>query len=203
MRPDPLILAFDTSAAHCAAALLSGKRLVASRLEPMEKGQAERLMPLLEEVLAEAGAGWRDLAALAVGTGPGNFTGVRIAVAAARGLALGLGVPAIGVTRFDALALGLPEPVAVMEDARRGEVYLRDGDAPARMAVLEGLEVGAPHRVGSAAGDGALAPLYPLAEAIARVALGRLGSEQPRPAPFYLRGADAAPPSDPPPVILP
>ncbi|MBZ4690254.1 MAG: universal bacterial protein YeaZ [Cereibacter sp.] len=203
MRPDPLILAFDTSAAHCAAALLSGERLVVSRLEPMEKGQAERLMPLLEELLAEAGVGWRDLAALAVGTGPGNFTGVRIAVAAARGLALGLGVPAIGVTRFDALALGLPEPVAVMEDARRGEVYLRDGDAPARMAVLEGLEVGSPHRVGSAAGDGALAPLYPLAEAIARVALGRLGSEQPRPAPFYLRGADAAPPSDPPPVILP
>ena len=57
-------------------------------------------MPLLEDVLAEAGIGWRDLAAIGVGTGPGNFTGVRISVAAARGLALGLGIPAIGVTRL-------------------------------------------------------------------------------------------------------
>lgn len=108
MRPEPAILAFDTSAAHCAAALLSGDRLLALRTEPMEKGQAERLMPLLEEVLAEGSLGWADLDALAVGTGPGNFTGVRIAVAAARGLALALGKPALGVSRFEALALGLP-----------------------------------------------------------------------------------------------
>ena len=66
----------------------------------MAKGQAERLMPMLEELLAEAGIAWRIFAPLAVGTGPGNFTGVRISVAAARGLALGLGIPAIGVTRL-------------------------------------------------------------------------------------------------------
>ena len=71
----------------------------------MEKGQAERLMPLISELLAEAGVVLADVTAIAVGTGPGNFTGVRIAVAAARGLALGLGVPAIGVTRLEALAL--------------------------------------------------------------------------------------------------
>lgn len=74
----------------------------------MDKGQAERLIPLLELVLSEAAMDWSDVAALAVGTGPGNFTGVRIAVAAARGLALGLGVPAIGVTRLEALAHGHP-----------------------------------------------------------------------------------------------
>ncbi|MES2540559.1 MAG: hypothetical protein V4583_08235, partial [Pseudomonadota bacterium] len=72
------ILAFDTSAAHCAAALLLPTPLntcrVIQRLEPMEKGQAERLIPLLEEVLAEGRIGWSDLKALAVGTGPGNFT---------------------------------------------------------------------------------------------------------------------------------
>ncbi|MEY4983807.1 MAG: hypothetical protein RIR62_2073, partial [Pseudomonadota bacterium] len=81
MRPEPLILAFDTSAAHCAAAFLSGDRLIALRHEAMDKGQAERLIPLLDEVLAKGGATWADLSALAVGTGPGNFTGVRIAVA--------------------------------------------------------------------------------------------------------------------------
>src|SRR6056297_2365432 len=77
------ILAFDTSAAHCAAAIVSGDTILARRDEEMARGQAERLMPLLAELLAEAGLAWSDLAALGVGTGPGNFTGIRIAVAAA------------------------------------------------------------------------------------------------------------------------
>lgn len=202
MRPEPFVLAFDTSAAHCAAALLCGGRLVVLRHEAMEKGQAERLIPLLDEVLAEGGIGWAALGALAVGTGPGNFTGVRIAVAAARGLSLSLGIPAIGVTRFEALALDLPAPVAVIEAARRGEVYLQDGGLAARIASVDGLSVCSPRQVGSGAFADVVAPAYPLAEAIGRVALGRLGTAQPRPAPFYLRGADAAPAADPPPVIL-
>ncbi len=199
MRPD-LILAFDTSAAHCAAALLSGDRLWL-KTEAMEKGQAERLMPLISDLLAEAGVVLTEVTAIAVGTGPGNFTGVRIAVAAARGLALGLGVPAIGVTRLEALAYGLPRPVTVIEDARRGEVYVQRfeviGPGAARIVTAEALGV----VVGAVAGREGLHSL-PIAEAIARIALTRLGTVQPRPAPFYLRGADAAPPSDPPPVIL-
>lgn len=198
------ILAFDTSAAHCAAALLWEDRVIL-RDEPMEKGQAERLIPLLEEVLAEGGLGWRDLKALAVGTGPGNFTGVRIAVAAARGLSLGLGIPAVGVTRLEALAYGLPRPVTVVEDARRGEMYLQcfdvGGSGLARLE-LAGANPTGP-LIGSAAGEGALRPVQPLVEAIARIGAVRAATTQPRPAPFYLRGADAAPPSDPPPVILP
>ncbi|MEY4697172.1 MAG: tRNA ((37)-N6)-threonylcarbamoyltransferase complex dimerization subunit type 1 TsaB, partial [Pseudomonadota bacterium] len=136
------ILAFDTSAAHCAAALLTDDRIAASRFEPMEKGQAERLIPLLEDLLSDAGLHWRDLSALAVGTGPGNFTGVRIAVAAARGLALSLGIPALGVTRLQALAHGLPRPVMVVEDARRGEVYAQEfgTDRPdARLTAISAL----------------------------------------------------------------
>jgi tRNA threonylcarbamoyladenosine biosynthesis protein TsaB len=198
------LLAFDTSAAHCAAALLFEDRVI-QRHEPMEKGQAERLVPLLEELLAESGIGWPDLKALAVGTGPGNFTGVRIAVAAARGLALGLGIPAIGVTRLEALAHGLPRPLTVVEDARRGEVYVQafnaDGTGPAGLVALETLALTGP-ATGSAAGPQALGPALPLAEAIARIGAERALTPQPRPAPFYLRGADAAPPSDPPPVIL-
>ena len=65
--PPEAILAFDTSAAHCAAALLSGGR-VFLRTEAMDKGQAERLLPLLEELLAEGGIGWHDLAGIGVGT---------------------------------------------------------------------------------------------------------------------------------------
>ena len=210
----PLILGFDTSGPFCAAALLRGGDVLAQADVAMDTGQAERLMPLLEAVLAQGGAGWRDLAALAVGTGPGNFTGVRIAVAAARGLALALGVPAIGVTRLEALAHGLPRPLAVVEDARRGEVYVQafapDG-GPARLLPLEDAAraVCALPLTGSAApalaavtGSPVLAPAFPLAQAIVRVAGTRQGA-QPRPAPFYLRGADAAPPADPPPVILP
>ncbi|MEC9312383.1 MAG: tRNA (adenosine(37)-N6)-threonylcarbamoyltransferase complex dimerization subunit type 1 TsaB, partial [Pseudomonadota bacterium] len=79
MKTEPLVLGFDTSAAHCAAALLRGDTVVAEALEPMTRGQAERLMPLLEEVLATGGATWADLDAIGVGVGPGNFTGIRIA----------------------------------------------------------------------------------------------------------------------------
>ena len=199
------ILAFDSSAAHCAAALLLPDRVIL-REEAMDKGQAERLMPMLEDLLADAGIGWADLKALAVGTGPGNFTGVRIAVAAARGLALGLGIPAVGVTALEAAAYGLPRPLRVAQDARRGEGYVQDflesgpGDA---CIVPVGLDASPFPVTGSAAGDAGLTPAMPLAEAIARIGAARALTPNPRPAPFYLRGADAAPPSDPPPVILP
>lgn len=202
------ILAFDTSAAQCAAALLCGDR-VWLKIEAMDKGQAERLLPLLAELLAEAGLAWRDLAAIAVGTGPGNFTGVRISVAAARGLALGLGIPAIGVTRLEALAHGLPRPLTVIEDARRGEVYVQSftdaGAGPARIAAPGDLGVVEVMQTGSGcegSGCEGVAAAMPLVQAMAQIAAGRRDSVQPRPAPFYLRGADAAPPSDPPPLIL-
>ncbi|MDP2738309.1 MAG: tRNA (adenosine(37)-N6)-threonylcarbamoyltransferase complex dimerization subunit type 1 TsaB [Pseudorhodobacter sp.] len=211
-----LILAFDTSVAHCAAVLLAGERVVAARAEAMAKGQAERLMPLLAEVLAEAGVGWHDLAAMAVGVGPGNFTGVRIAVAAARGLALALQVPAIGVTVLDALAYGLPRPLAVVEDARRDQVYLQVFTADAAQAaqvcaladlppLLGGLALAgsAAAQVAALTGGAVLAPGFDPVEAMARIARSRIGQPQPRPAPFYLRGADAAPPRDPAPVLLP
>ena len=200
MRPET-ILAFDTSAAQCAAALLcEGK--ITLQIEPMDKGQAERLVPLLTELLASQGLQWSDLTAIAVGTGPGNFTGVRISVATARGLALGLGIPAIGVTRLEATAFGHPLPITVVEDARRGDVYVQSftaaGPLPASLAPasdpISGPQTGT--------GCEGLPEVMPLVEAIARIAASRSASPQPRPAPFYLRGADAAPPSDPPPRIL-
>lgn len=207
MRPEK-ILAFDTSAAHCAAALLLADGTCVTRQEDMAKGQAERLLPMLEDLLAQAGLGWGDVSAIGVGTGPGNFTGVRISVAAARGLALSLGIPAIGVTRMEAIAHGLPRPVTVIEDARRGEVYVqrfeRLGPLPAYIAMADTLKIEGPVTGSGAPVDQRFVTPQPmpLAKAIAQIAALRVGTAHPRPAPFYLRGADAAPPSDPPPVIL-
>lgn len=199
--PRKIILAIDTSAAHCAAALLCDGRVMADAFEPMEKGQAEHLMPLLAGVLSAVGLTWSDLDAIAVGTGPGNFTGVRIAVAAARGLALGLGIPAIGVTRLEALAHGQPRPITVIEDARRGDVYVQTFDTgTARIMQAVDLPAFAHPTTGNAAPD-AVPPTMPLTHAIAHNAASRT-APQPRPAPFYLRAADAAPSSMQPPVML-
>ncbi len=218
MPPEPLILAFDTSAAHCAAALLLGETVLDQRVEPMSKGQAERLFPLLAEILADAGKDWSDLTALGVGTGPGNFTGIRLSVASARGLALSLGIPAVGVSTFQALSEGLPRPTLVAVDARRGQTYLQvlhNDHAAAPLLWGEGDDLSAyaadalccvgDHALDFAAALGikAAEPAMPVATAIARVALDRHRSAQPRPAPLYIRSADAAPAADPPPVILP
>lgn len=206
--PPEIVLAFDTSAAQCAAALLLPDGTCLIREEAMAKGQAERLVPLLAELLAEAGLIWRDVTVIGVGTGPGNFTGVRISVAAARGLALSLGVPAIGVTRLEALAHGLPRPVTVIEDARRDEVYVQRFDAheiqPALISSIQRLVVAGPTTGSGVAllGQTECPAAMPIVQAIAQIAALRREHAQPRPAPFYLRGADAAPPSDPPPVIL-
>ena len=215
MPPKPLILGFDTSAAHCAAALLSGDTVLGSFHAPMTKGQVEHLMPLLENLLAEAGHTWADLTALGVGVGPGNFTGIRIAVSAARGLAVSLDIPAVGVTAFEALAHDLPTPVLATVDARRGQAYAcvigRETEEPmqtspdtlpADMAGLNCVGHASTDFAAQTSGD-PLPPRYPLAESIARIAAKRWQTTTTRPAPLYLRAADAAPASDPPPVILP
>lgn len=202
MASDPTILAFDTSAAHCAAALLVAGRVVSEKVERMDRGQAEKLMPLLEELLTGAGLGWGDLDAVAVGIGPGNFTGIRIAVSAARGLALGLGRPAIGISTLEAQAEGVARPCLSLHDARRGATFTQvlgeDGpEAPEITLTPEGLRPDLPRAP--------IADPAELAPAVARLAAAKLasGAPIPRPAPLYIRGADAAPPRDPAPVILP
>ncbi len=187
---DLLILAFDTSAAQCAAALVYGDMVLAEKSEAMTKGQAERLFPLLEEVLVEGGKRWADLDRIAVCTGPGNFTGVRISVSAARGLALSLDIPAVGISAFEALAFGSEGNTSVVLDARRGQVYRQD--------FRDGLAIGVPERE--------IADGVPEAQTVDPVAVATLAMrplDGVKPAPVYLRPADAALPSDPPPVILP
>ncbi|MEZ5778586.1 MAG: tRNA (adenosine(37)-N6)-threonylcarbamoyltransferase complex dimerization subunit type 1 TsaB [Paracoccaceae bacterium] len=216
----PTVLAFDTSAAHCAVALLHEGTIIAARHEEMSKGQAERLFPLLSEVLGEGGLDWRDLAAIGVGVGPGNFTGIRISVAAARGLALSLGVPAIGVTLLEAMALGTEGPVLVTLDARREQVYVQSFGYPAEsspairhldeitpdahghagLTCLGPMAAAIAPRLGASVASARFAP----ATAITRMAVTRFGRpDLRRPAPLYIRPADAAPMRDAAPAILP
>lgn len=209
------ILAFDTSAAHCAVALLSSDEVVGSRLEPMLKGQAERLMVLCEEILAEGNTSWDQLDAIGVGVGPGNFTGIRISVSAARGLALSLGVAAIGVPIAEALAHGIQGPVVASIDARQDKIYaqLLGGGKTIDTYLLDDLPVAwramQPRCVGHRADEvaarlgGTIAePKHMIATAIAQIAKTRAAAAQPRPAPLYVRPPDAAPPRDTAPAIL-
>lgn len=201
MPPEPRVLAFDTSAAHCAAALLCGDADPVTRVEQMGRGQSERLVPMLEEMLSEAGLAWTDLDAIGVGVGPGNFTGIRIAVATARGLSLGLGIPAIGVTGFDAACPDPSGPCTVAIAAPRDQVYiLRVGGGPdtPRLVPEDDLR----HA------EGPVLRLSDLATSeivtnIARLATARRAAPGERPAPLYIRPADAAPARDAPPVLLP
>lgn len=98
------ILAVDCAHGDCSAAFYDGTRVVAEIVERMERGQAERLIPMVREVLAKAGVSFSDVESVAVTTGPGSFTGVRVGLAAADGIALAAGLPMTGVSVLDVLA---------------------------------------------------------------------------------------------------
>jgi tRNA threonylcarbamoyladenosine biosynthesis protein TsaB len=122
------LLAVDTALGACSAAVLDGERVLAQALEPMERGHAERLAPMVQEVMSAAGIGFDALDRLAVTIGPGTFTGQRVGYAFMRGLRLALGCPLIGVTTLSAMAQAAmaetgKSAAAVLHDAKRDEVY--------------------------------------------------------------------------------
>ncbi len=140
---DPNILAFDTSMPHCTATFFSDARYY-EITEQIARGQAERLMPMLEAVLAHSNADWKSLDVIAVGIGPGNFTGIRISVAAARGLGLALGIPVLGVSMFDTLryhfGVGDGPSQIVSLPAPRGQAYVqhfRNGKPTAEPTIVD------------------------------------------------------------------
>jgi tRNA threonylcarbamoyladenosine biosynthesis protein TsaB len=128
------ILSFDTCFDACSVAAGRSLRSLAPSIsfafEPMQKGHAERLLPMIEAVMLEAGLAFGALDRIAVTSGPGTFTGTRICVSAARALALATGAPLVAVSSLKLMAMSPLIPaaatrrVAVATDARRGEVYL-------------------------------------------------------------------------------
>lgn len=122
------LLAIDTSEQSCSVALLRDGRVLARTSELIGRGHAERLLPLIEEKLAEANLTYGDLARLAVTTGPGTFTGLRIGLSVARGLALHGDLPCIGLTGLDVLAARAMDD-AVQDQAIHAVITGRGGQA--------------------------------------------------------------------------
>ena len=119
------LLAIETATESCSAALL-GDDCLLTRSQLAPRRHTELLLPMCEELLAEAGIKRRDLDAIAVGRGPGAFTGVRLAISAAQGIALALGIPVVPVSSLAALAMQAPDngaPILAVIDARMGEIY--------------------------------------------------------------------------------
>jgi tRNA threonylcarbamoyladenosine biosynthesis protein TsaB len=119
------LLAIETATECCSVALLSGECLIA-RSEIAPRRHAELLLPMCDDALAEAGLKRRDLDVIAVGRGPGAFTGVRLAISAAQGIAFALDIPVVPVSSLAALAMQAPDngsDVLSIIDARMGEVY--------------------------------------------------------------------------------
>lgn len=150
------ILAFDTATAATAVALVTDASASEVRDDPApgeRPGHATRLLPLADELLSAANLDWDDLDLLAVGTGPGGFTGLRVGVASARGIAMGLGIMLAGRSSLAALAraalveTGAPRALALI-DARRGEVYAQEFTwIDERPHAVAGVRALAPHDV--------------------------------------------------------
>jgi tRNA threonylcarbamoyladenosine biosynthesis protein TsaB len=126
---DPVVLALDSATAACSAAVLSEGRVVARRFATMATGHAQALVPLIEAVMTESGMAFSALDQVAVTVGPGAFTGLRVGLAAARGIALAAGKPVGGVTTLEAIARGVDASargdavLLVAVESKRREVF--------------------------------------------------------------------------------
>jgi tRNA threonylcarbamoyladenosine biosynthesis protein TsaB len=216
------VLAIDTALAACSAAVLDTVYggIIAGDSLPMVRGHAEALMPLLQRVMDEANLAYPDIDRVAVTTGPGSFTGLRVGIAAARGIALAAAKPIVGLSTLSAYAAAHMAaddrfPVVAVIDARHGQVYMqvfspggRTLTAP-RLAPLREAALAAGETpsciVGSAAAAVAAAmsatdapPVTVDASAAPDIAwVARMGAVLPEgqapPKPQYLRAPDAQP----------
>jgi tRNA threonylcarbamoyladenosine biosynthesis protein TsaB len=202
-----LILAVDTALDACQAALVRDGEALVVRSEPMVRGHQERLAPMVAECLACAGLRAAAIERIAVTTGPGSFTGLRVGLSFARGLALAIGRPVLGVGSLEALAAsagaGDREVVLAAIDARRGQLYLqpfRGGEALGPPAALAAEAAAGPADVLTGSGAAQLSDRFPGArletrtvpDPLAVARLARFADPVERPArPLYVRAPDA------------
>ncbi len=201
-----LILAVDTALNACSVALLRSGQALVARVEPMAKGQAERLAPMAREVLAEAGIKPAEINRIAVTRGPGAFTGLRIGLAFARGFAVALDRPCVGISTLEVLAHGAATQRVVAAIEVAGSLFV--GAWEGRTCVMEPCRLPAEEILASLAGDWTLTG--PGAKSLARlrpdwplvsqdlpdpIVLAQLAQHlDPAlnpPAPLYLRGHEA------------
>ncbi len=214
------LLAIDTALEACSVGVATSGDEPVLLSEIIGRGHAERLFGMIETAMAEAGLAYGDLDRIAVTAGPGSFTGLRVGIAAARGLALVTGCPVVGVGTLAVIAAAARAtagPVSVLAtlDARRGEVYAQLFDAsgeavgdpqagaPDRFAPLAGPETriagSGAALVAAEAGAGASTRIVAIASAPDIAALVALGLAAPpphdSPRPLYIRAPDAKPQS--------
>lgn len=201
-----IVLAIDTCLFACSVAVVDGEQVLARRVEPMSRGHQERLAPLVQEAMAEAGLGFDKLERIGVTVGPGSFTGLRVGLAFAKGLASALSIPAVGIGALEALADTESGNVVAVLDAKRGQVYLQAFSDGAPVSAPDALPIEtAAARVAEFApdiliGTGAalLAGVRPgvrvieadVTDPVAVARLAALRSPVP-PRPLYLRAPDA------------
>ncbi len=212
-----MILAIDTCLAASSIAVLDGDVVRAARSEPMTRGHQERIAVLAREVAAEAGVKFADLTRIAVTVGPGSFTGLRVGLSFAKGLATALSLPCVGINTLEALAAtsGAAGFVAGVLDAKMGQVYLQVFDGGKSLMAPDALEVGVAaarlaelYSGGPATLIGSGAPLIadvlPEASVLTPayadpVAVARLAAARPAPThsprPLYLRAPYAVAPA--------
>ena len=198
-----LLLALDTSANYVSVALVDETRTFAYLEEEMERGQAESLMPMIDNVLKKAQKTMADIDGVAVTVGPGSFTGVRIGLAAARAFGLALKIPVYGVTCFEVWAYHLGRTCKVVLDSKRDDYFVQDFNADGvaiSEPAIQSVDVLKTKLPFAAVGTGALAlseeigcnfvqKISPVAVAAARIALSRIENPLP-PKPLYMREAD-------------
>lgn len=196
-----LLLSLDTASTTLSLALLEGDNVLAKFDETMLRGQAERLVPEIQNLFQKSDREIKDLSAVAVGVGPGSFTGVRVALSAARGLGLALDIPVYGVSSLQAYAYGADADVLVALDTKRGDFYVAGFDKMCeevfepRIMTMDEIKILNPKMVASdvpdvfkAAGFQVRENSFSLSEQIGKIALKQ--KENLPPEPLYLREAD-------------
>lgn len=181
LSPEPILLGIETAGSRCSVAIARGGTVLAYESRPLRHGHGEVLMPMLDRVMADAALSPRDLRIVAVATGPGGFTGIRVGLAAARGIALATRARLIGVSALAAVAHGLHrEPpnrgagaLLVALDSRREDLYVQlfaqDFATP-----LVPAEAVSPHRLAEYLGAGPAHPPLLIAGDAAEVAAAAL-----------------------------